>query len=336
MPTRATRRRSTTANRKRSGHTAAKPKKEQKAPPLVNPDPQLVDKLEELGAAIIPTDFATDVTPEMAEMMLRGNARNRHMKRNKVDEYVGALRRDEWRYNGDTCRITTAGKLLDGQHRLLAIVESGIPAKLLIAVIDEDHALKAQATMDVGSKRSFGDMLQIEGVASATTVAAVAGIIWAFEQDRVPSSVSRQRVATIQQKYDVLERHPGIHDSVGKMRSSALLTGSLQAALHYLFSTADPDDADEFFRLVKTGDELGPGNPIHTLRERLIRETSKPSGQLHTRVRTAFCIIAWNYWRQGRTLQKLTFRPGGASPDRFPQINGLDESRFRFADTAVS
>jgi hypothetical protein len=97
MPTRATRRRSTTANRKRSGHTAAKPKKEQKAPPLVNPDPQLVDKLEELGAAIIPTDFATDVTPEMAEMMLRGNARNRHMKRNKVDEYVGALRRDECR-----------------------------------------------------------------------------------------------------------------------------------------------------------------------------------------------------------------------------------------------
>lgn len=336
MANTATRRRR--ARPARGGHKATPKEKaaQQKAPPLVKPDPGLIDRLESAGAALIDPDFATDVTPEMAADMLRGNARNRHLKRKKVDEYIGALRRGEWIYNGDTVRITTDGKLLDGQHRLLAIHETGIPARLLIAVIEEAQALRTQATMDVGSKRSFGDMLQIEGVSNATTVAAVTAIVWAFEHDRVPSSQSRNTSATIQQKYEVLERHPGIHESVSKVRASGLLVGSLAGALHYLFSTADADDADEFFRLLKTGDGLGPGNPIHTLRERLFREEAKASGQLHTRVRAAFVVIAWNNWRQGRTLHKLTFRPGGASPDRFPQIDGLDESVFRFAEDEVS
>lgn len=315
--------------------TAAKPlTAKPKAPPLIKPDPKLIDRLESQGAALIDPDFATDVTVAMAEDMLRGNARNRHIKPNKVEEFAGALRRGEWQYNGDTVRITTAGKLLDGQHRLMAIVDTGKPARLLIAVIEERNALQAQATMDVGSKRSFGDMLQIEGVANATTVAAATNLVWSFEQDRVPSSQNRAAAATIQQKYDVLARHPGLHESASRGKQAPLLTGSLGAALHYLFSTADADDADEFFRLLKTGDGLGPGNPIHTLRERLFREQSKASGQLHSRVRTAFTIIAWNYWRQGRDLAKLTFRPGGASPDRFPQVDGLDESMFRFADGA--
>jgi hypothetical protein len=334
MATAARRKRGTTNTRRRGATTKQhKPKQQEpKAPPLINPDPQLVVKLEKLGAAVIPPDFATEVTPEMAEMMLRGNARNRHVKPNKVEEFAGALVRGEWRYNGDCVRITTAGKLLDGQHRLMAIVQTETAAPLLVAVIEEDEALKAQATMDVGAKRKFGDMLQIEGVTSATTVAAVTGLIWGFEQDRVPTVQNRSVRATIQQKYDVLERHPGIRESVSRVRHSPLLVGSLAAGLHYLFSTADEEDADEFFHLLKTGEGLETGHPILTLRERLIREESRATGQLHTRVRTAFVIIAWNAWRQGRSLAKLQFRPGGARPDRFPQIDGLDESMFRFAN----
>lgn len=294
------------------------------------PEGNLIAWLEGKGAALIDYDFATDVTPEMAEAILRGNERNRHVKQNKVEEYKGALARGEWMYNGDTIRVTTTGKLIDGQHRLIAISESGIPARCLMAIIEDDVSFQTQATIDTGARRSFGDALQIEGMPYATTVAGATAVIWGYELDGVPVAGGRSVTPTIQQKYEVLSRHEGIHTSAPVGRRSTLVPASQAAALHYLFSTADSNDADEFFRLLKTGDGLSVSDPIYTLRERLTRESSRDTTQFSGRVMAAFVIIAWNYWRRGVELQRLQYRPGGARPDRFPRIDGVDEGRFRF------
>lgn len=41
-------------------------------------------------------------------------------------------------------------------------------------------------------------------------------------------------------------------------------------------------------------------------------------------MRAAWCILAWNAWRNGDRLRKVQWRPGGARPDPFPMIDGLD------------
>lgn len=284
---------------------------------------QLLSWLESKGVVVLEREWSAEITPEIAREMLRRNFRNRAIRKDKVEMLRGVLERGEWEYNGDALRLSEDGRLLDGQHRLISIAESGISAEMIVVVVPD----KSQTTMDQGFKRTFSDMLVMDGEQNANTVAAAVGLVWAFEQDGVPSLQNRPIGPTVQQKYDTLSRHPGVRDSVAKVRRADMISGSLASALHYLFTYANADDADAFFERLRKG-EGSEGDPIFTLRERLLRERMKAGGQLHTRVRTAFVIKAFNAWRKGVQMKSLKFNPGGAKPDRFPVIEDFDRKRF--------
>lgn len=274
--------------------------------------------LDGLGLSYVSKAEAVKMTSDIAGQLLGVNHGNRSLNETKVRDLAGAMTRGEWRFNGGTLCVSPSGRLIDGQHRLAACVRSGKPFETLLVVVPD----AAQETMDQGTKRTFSDFLHMRGEPYSTTVAAVTNLVYAYEQDGVPSAQNRPGQATPQQKFDVLDRHPGIRDSVERVPRVPNLTHSLAATMHYLFSRADPAGADEFFRLLASGEGLSIGHPIHTLRERLLREATNPSSQLHSRVRTAFIVTAWNYWQRGEELKRLQFRAGGARPDRFPAIEG--------------
>ena len=72
------------------------------------------------------------ITPEMAEMYLANNAYHRKVKKKKVEAYVKDLQDGNWRLNGKTITFDSNGRLLGGQHRLHAVVESGLPLTTLV------------------------------------------------------------------------------------------------------------------------------------------------------------------------------------------------------------
>lgn len=179
---------------------------------------------------------------------------------------------------------------------------------------------ESQAFMDQGAKRSFGDVLHIAGEASANELsAATKGVFW-WEYDGLPVGTGRGQEPTISQLFDVLDRHPGIRESLAYVGKNPFVTQSFAAIHHYLFSMVDGDSADEFMRLFATGENLSKGNPVHTLRERLLRERAKSTTQLHTKVRSLFMHRAWQAWQDGINLAKLDFRSKDLRPDRFPSI----------------
>ena len=59
----------------------------------------------------------------------------------------------------DTIKIDCDGAVIDGQHRLCAIVQSGIPQQLLIVSNVPDHV---KQYLDQGAKRSEGDRLKMQ------------------------------------------------------------------------------------------------------------------------------------------------------------------------------
>ena len=59
----------------------------------------------------------------------------------------------------DTVKIDCDGSVIDGQHRLLAIVQSGIPQQLLIVSNVPNHI---KQYLDQGAKRSEGDRLKMQ------------------------------------------------------------------------------------------------------------------------------------------------------------------------------
>lgn len=94
------------------------------------------------------------VTPSMAEAWLKLNVGNRRSRRWWAEALAAAMRRGEWKATHQGIAFATSGKLIDGQHRLMAILKSGISQSMLVVHDVPDEAF---SVMDIGVKRSISD-----------------------------------------------------------------------------------------------------------------------------------------------------------------------------------
>lgn len=102
-----------------------------------------------------------DITPKEARELLSMNTFNRSVRRETVEKYKAAMREGRWRANGEPIKVGTDGVLKDGQHRLIAAVESNITLKgMVIVTVDEKEA----NCYDIGLVRNVRDVLAFEGV----------------------------------------------------------------------------------------------------------------------------------------------------------------------------
>lgn len=262
------------------------------------------------------------IDPAQASAILaENNSRNRKLSPSRVDQLALAMSRGEWVLNGESLKFNGDGALLDGQHRLAAVVKSGETQQFLV-VRGLDH--ETLETIDIGRSRTFGDMLAIEGEGYHINLAAAIRAVWAYERIGVPYASVMYRQPTPSQLKETLERHPELRLSInagGHTNSVFALTRSQVMTLHYLMSRVDQDAADEFWTKVATGIGLGQSDPAYILRERLMREQqigTKVGRQ--SAVLMAFAIRAFNAYRSGETITRLLWRPGRQITDSFPRL----------------
>jgi len=268
---------------------------------------------------MLSSEVAT-ITPPMAEAWLARNKRNRHLAPWLVDRYAKAMGRGEWRLNGDPIRFDEVGDLLDGQHRLAAIVKSGITVE---SVVLRGIPAITQDTMDTGRKRTIADVLALRGEAHAIPLAAALNTLHKLETDAWRANAT----PTAQQALALLNSHPGLRASVPVGERTARrvpgLAGGITAALHYHFSGIDDAaeaDAKDFFERLASGADLDEDSPILTLRRTFGRLHAERGHASAVRM-TALVILAWNAYRDGRPLKLLRWSPGGSRPDSFPQAH---------------
>jgi hypothetical protein len=262
------------------------------------------------------------VTPEYALELLAHNRRNRRVSRKRVAQFARDIKAGRWKLTGDTIKLRRNGEVEDGQHRLLAIVLAGQAVETFVAygvadVID---------VVDTGRARTFADLMRIRGERHSDHLAAAVRIVWAYRESGLPLADGRLRRSTHAELLETLEGNPDLRASLGRYRVLGL-SGSRVAVLHYLFSKASVSDADAFFGDLTTGVTPEDGHPIYVLRERLSRDAASLA-RVPERVRIAFVIIAWNHWRNGQPLYVLRFRAGGADPQQFPPIDGVEPGMF--------
>ena len=92
------------------------------------------------------------ITPEIAERMLATNIdRNRNISMMRVHMYSHDMLSDKWMDNAEPIKFDSEGHLIDGQHRLKAIVHSGKTMWLWVA---KGMDASAFDTIDVGFART--------------------------------------------------------------------------------------------------------------------------------------------------------------------------------------
>ena len=95
------------------------------------------------------------MTPEAALGFLSGNTNNRKKRGWWVQALSAAIKRGEWVTTHQGIAVSKSGVVLDGQHRLCAIVESGISVDILVVTDVPDDAFRV---IDNGIKRSISDL----------------------------------------------------------------------------------------------------------------------------------------------------------------------------------
>lgn len=113
------------------------------------------------------------ITPELAKHLLATtNHDNRPLKPAHVKMLSTALKNDEWMLNGETIAFSKSGRLLDGQHRLTACVNTGKAFQTVIIKGIEDEA--AFGKIDTGKPRSVTDLMSLQGLPKAPLFSAIA------------------------------------------------------------------------------------------------------------------------------------------------------------------
>ena len=255
------------------------------------------------------------LTPDIALGWLKHNDKNRSFSRDSARLLAAEMLNGFWAENGEAIIFDVNGILIDGQHRLQAIINSGheylVPVVTGIATI-------VRPTVDTGRKRSGAQNLQMAGEKYASILSA-AMVLWKGYEARDlramthPASVAPENRSTIPRIMDDLQSYPELRIAVqrsmalrpsGKGRS--LIPTSESALVWQAITTSGSsmERADEFLGSVLSGYDLAEGNPIIALRRRLIDQMG-PGLRMNKRERIALVLKTWQLWSVGQTRKVM-------------------------------
>ena len=268
-------------------------------------DPRDQNASERFDHVVIPVDSA------MAKRWLSLNKKNRPISNTVVNRYVSDMAHGRWQFAGDPIRFDSMGNLLDGQHRLTALSRvPGITVPFLV-LRGLDH--ESQTVMDQGHKRTPGQQLALTGLKNSNAVAAAVKVylMWQggilFRDVKLKGQITTaviEEFAT--ERPDLISKFNAMYSSILKNDARPSIAGA--AALKFL----DLDDAAavEFFHLLATG-AGHQGDPIVALDQRLRRMRRERRVEPDRDV-LSFFILAWNAWRDGKSMTKFQRPHGGA------------------------
>ncbi|MBB2892111.1 hypothetical protein [Flexivirga oryzae] len=118
------------------------------------------------------------ITPAKAAALLESNTSNRPLSRATVRVFAEAMKRGEWKTTHQGIAVDTNGLLVDGQHRLAAIVEADLPVKRTVFTEVSPDSFDV---LDTGKKRNAADVLAIEGEKNTLLLAAMLRTVWLYD-----------------------------------------------------------------------------------------------------------------------------------------------------------
>jgi len=99
------------------------------------------------------------VSPKIARAWLEKNTANRPLRKSFVEYLSAAIKRGEWVLTHQGIAFAKDGRLLDGQHRLAAIADSGATVPVSVS---RDVPERGFPVIDCGIKRTMRDLTGLD------------------------------------------------------------------------------------------------------------------------------------------------------------------------------
>ena len=216
-----------------------------------------------------------DITPDMAKKILaHRNKNNRPIRYTHLEKLSEAIEKDEWKVTNQGIAFDADGNLIDGQHRLAAILQTRKTVKMMVATNMDAGIFDV---VDTGSKRSTGDALDILGSEHGRTVSAALKIYICYQKfpEKAWSGAAIQQPSTS----DVIAIYKDRQDEIEallsvikkKHRNFKCFSMSLGLVLSILLLDAGWSDMQiwEFWDCVTLGANLPPDSVVLSFRNQL-------------------------------------------------------------------
>lgn len=255
--------------------------------------------------SVAPDMRSMHVTPTIAREWLKRNLGNRPVKPTHVARLADAIRRGLWKMTGDAIRFSTTGKLIDGQHRLHAIIEAEVGVNCVVMFGLGDDIFDV---IDSGSGRSKADVVFVKyqlPVAKSALLSSAANLALQYESGITSlkgSVASDDLLKFIDNNPDVVDAVSYVYDNAPR---ESPIPKSIAAAFFLFAARKDRLLAESFILRFMVGAVNGPeDNLLHLrnfcLKARAVRRPVQ-AGDIFGRL-----IVVWNSERRGKPIKHAT------------------------------
>ena len=255
------------------------------------------------------------ITPKIAADYLEKNITNRRLDPVRIATYKEDILNGCWQLNGESIKFDCDGNMIDGQHRLMAIIKAGIPVQI---VVMRDIDASSVLTIDTGRNRTFSDFLTLKrgvGAQDAASIAQALKYIICYDNDIVISSGGGggQPIQTTNALENLYTRNgtelKNLLDTLRSLAKSNARICPLSSALslYFILYCIDADKSHAFIKKVYGGYGIEPLTPESHLREMMLNQ--RTPGKKKTVSNSDFVYLgikAWNSIRRGRPIKFST------------------------------
>jgi hypothetical protein len=199
-----------------------------------------------------------NVSPELAAKWLERNTRNRDLRTDIVQRYAGDMKAGRWLITGDAIAFDKNGAVVNGQHRLWAVFESGCTVPMLVTFNLEPDVVRV---LDDHLKRKLIDVEKISRPGSTVTskitaaarVMQVASIsLTAVDKRAAVARLSRQ------QQLEFLEKHSdalsfAVRECFKSASSRGLSTATIMGVVARAYYSQDHERLKSFAKVLVSG-----------------------------------------------------------------------------------
>lgn len=269
------------------------------------------------------------ITPEAAsELLEKHNGHNRPLSPSVVNTYARQMGEGLWKTNtAEPIKISTDGKLMDGQHRLAALVAYKKP--LFFTVASGLEFEDVFTVLDTGKKRNASDALTISGIKNASVKAAgITNYLVLMAGRTIRDGNAYSRVSLGLSNADILNeynKNPEFWDMMAERSisnyflSNKVITTSFIMAWAARLDAIDSEKARVFMYKLCSGENLSANDAIFQLRNILTKAKLSVTRTLDSKYKAALLIKAWNKFYKGVTVKSLTYNP---KVEKYPVLLG--------------
>lgn len=250
------------------------------------------------------------IGPERAKELLdKLHPGQRSVVKNAVGRYAAAMTAGTWDLVPHGIVLDADGHLVDGQHRMLAVIQSKTEQMFTVSVLPKGASLKG---IDRGKSRSHGHIMEITGMVDRGQGRAMACYCRALYS----MSVDRYRVDDFESIMSLVVEENGeyIQNVVAVFPRIRSATSWVVAAMAYAYP-CNPDSVTGLLRAAIQNDRLVKQSPAWHLHQLIHSLGSSSNLQALDNAYKILRVIQAEF--EGQNLQVIKSRPSGPGKENY-------------------